>query len=133
MSESTSPRTTETPKDDAGREKRIRERLAAATPGPWDQYGTHVGSVAGYICAAAEPSGRYVPSDFRPVELNSERFAEAAANAHLIANAPSDLTFLLSVIDDLRDQLTHAASTFASNDEATCLTEAANRRGGETP
>ena len=90
MSESTSPRTTETPKDDAGREKQIREAVAYA---------------------------RHVQNRVRPPMTFDH----------------DEVGFLLSLIDDLRDQLTHAASTFASNDEATCLTEAANRRGGETP
>jgi hypothetical protein len=82
----------------------IRERLAAATPGPWEWW--------------PDPTGEDY-SVGRPEEVpgevgDSSQFvgtADEQADADLIANAPSDLTHLLSALsaaegerDGLQDQ-----------------------------
>lgn len=79
----------------------IRERLAKATPGPWwydatccNQWGeAHAGSVR-----APELDGDFIVK----VEPDAER---PEADAQLIANAPSDLAWLLSELDAVRQDV----------------------------
>lgn len=83
----------------------IRERLAKATPGPWERDDPNTNLIAGrckaghydYVCTvwrddvdhAICPHGR----------LEAEAEANQEANANLIANAPSDLDYTLSLIE----------------------------------
>ena len=75
----------------------IRERLAAATPGPWDERfdgGEYTIWSAGSI--------DHVPTDMALMILDGEGSPSDAvrADALLVANAPADLAFLLALVAD---------------------------------
>lgn len=77
----------------------ILERLAAATPGPWEV--EHVGPHGAYEggCNVVGPDGQWVANDV---------FAAACDDpddAHLIANAPADLQFLLAQVEEMGARL----------------------------
>lgn len=69
----------------------IRERLEAATPGPW-----HVNNDDGYWYIYG-PDNFQIHDQFN-TSGNAEGRAMAVANAALIANAPSDLAYLLDAL-----------------------------------
>lgn len=96
------------PLNDAEREREIRERLAAATPGPWcienEQSEDYI-----YVIADARAAVAEILKPF-----NSAAFDDAA----LIANAPSDLAFLLSLLDDLRGDRARLAAANAKMEDA---------------
>ena len=65
--------------------REIRERLSRATPGPW-RVRPDIGSIHG-------PDGK-------AIQTGGEHFTgeEPWANAHLVANTPSDLEYLLDLL-----------------------------------
>jgi hypothetical protein len=66
----------------------------AHTPGDWKVLGaTMVYADTGFVAVMLEPSTRY-SHQTKPVEIDSERFAEAVDNARLIAAAPDLLRCL---------------------------------------
>lgn len=85
----------------AEREQEIRERLAAATPGPWWVEGmggiTMDGKRDGYHVHANAPDGRL----FRVGAGNRS----SESDAELIANAPADLAYLLEELERVRKLL----------------------------
>lgn len=88
----------------------IRERLAAATPGPWELYATERNVIAitkgrmrsGYRREIVHWSG----FDYS----NIDDPGQVRANAALIAHAPSDLAYLLDEIARLIRELEAARS-----------------------
>jgi hypothetical protein len=77
----------------------IRERLAAATPGPW-----FVFNESGICSEPRGESGWPTPPDGRLIVTpwnDDEAGVDTGTNAALIANAPSDLTYLLDRLDAL--------------------------------
>ena len=83
----------------------IRERLAAATPGPWELYATERNVIAitkgrtrsGYLREIVHWSGFDCS--------NIDDTGKVRANAALIAHAPSDLAYLLDEIARLSREL----------------------------
>lgn len=108
----------------------IRERLGAATPGPWfwNSYsGVFAGGpeinprsydewwdaqeAAGATDADFEKGGRLYAEDYRrdplvahvPAIAGDTATGRHAADADFIANAPADVAYLLAEVDRLRD------------------------------
>ena len=98
----------------------IRERLAAATPGPWELYATERNVIAitkgrtrgGYLREIVHWSGFDCSNIDDPGKVR--------ANAALIAHAPSDLAYLLDEITRLTRELeaARAALTIAETTAA---------------
>jgi hypothetical protein len=87
----------------ADRTAEIRARLEAAdTPGPWeiepDEHGTRLGSKTRWV--------GHCPDCGTTAEFDS-------GDADLIANAPTDLAYLLARVEELGGQLAKARSTAA--------------------
>lgn len=83
----------------AARIAEIRERMAAATPGPWALYR-----------APEEPSEGWPVAQFRgwtvmSPPMHCDSLGSQHADAALIANAPDDLRFLLGELDKARGLL----------------------------
>lgn len=83
--------------------KSIRERLSAATPGPW-----RMGSLSSYNAATGEPEAfvyRLDSKDERETYHNRicvrghEDAMDCDADAEFIANAPSDIGYLLALVE----------------------------------
>src|SRR5690606_5333109 len=99
----------------------IRDRLAAATPGPWELYATERNVIAitkgrtrsGYLREIVHWSGFDCSNIDDPGQVR--------ANAALIAHAPSDLAYLLDEIARLSRELEEARELLrelAGGDEA---------------
>ena len=80
--------------DGPTREQEIRQRLEAATPGPWENNGGWA------IEGPFTPTGRLALG----VVVRNNR-ANALQDAKLIAHAPADLAYLLGEVAQLREQL----------------------------
>jgi len=85
----------------------IEARAKAATPGPWAVTGatiiySRLGKATVAEVSELDEKERYVR--FRPVELGSERFNEACANATLIAHAREDIPALIAELRKLREE-----------------------------
>lgn len=74
----------------AERLEAIRDRLHAATPGPWEQ--GHHWDASEWIKGGS--GGR----KFRPASDTSYEWIPTAADAEFIANAPEDIAFLLELV-----------------------------------
>lgn len=83
--------------------KSIKERLEAATPGPW-----RMGSLSSYNAATGEPEAfvyRLDSKDERETYHNRicvrghEDAMDCDADAEFIANAPSDIGYLLALVE----------------------------------
>src|SRR5690606_205615 len=101
----------------------IRERLAAATPGPWGLYATERNVIAitkgrtrsGYLREIVHWSGFDCSNIDDPGKVR--------ANAALIAHAPSDLAYLLDEIARLTRELEESR-----RERSAALTARASRR-----
>lgn len=84
------------------RQREIRDRLAAVTPGPWV-----VGEEVDGVYAGRRTVVRYMPPDrysTRIVSIGQTRGHDsqhAEANIEFIANAPADISWLLAEIERL--------------------------------
>lgn len=81
----------------------IRERLDAATPGPWRPDNDE----PGYVIAPDDPSGWDGYLIASTVDHDGGLFVQEH-NAELIAHAPQDLADLLAEVERLRDELAKA-------------------------
>jgi hypothetical protein len=87
----------------------IRERLEKATPGPWVNEGDVVADEQSIVVGVESYNWRFI------AHINSDTDdgletppispEEAKANAEFIANAPTDIAFLLDEFASLRSQL----------------------------
>jgi len=77
----------------------IRARLAKATPGPWRVESRHLGDSSAACISAGINSYGDGPESY-PIGILSKGTV-SDANADFIANAPTDIAFLLSEIDRL--------------------------------
>lgn len=85
--------------DEMTRLDEIEARLAAATPGPWEAYGTTVAAMTGPgDCGGCSglPSPEHEPSC-----LWSQIAGADEPDAELIAHAPADLSSLLAVVREV--------------------------------
>lgn len=85
--------------DEMTRLDEIAARLEAATPGPWEAYGTTVAAMTGPgDCGGCSglPSPEHEPSC-----LWSEIAGADEPDAELIAHAPADLSSLLAVVREV--------------------------------
>lgn len=87
----------------------IRERLEAATPGPWKTYKTHANAINLMVVAAREsPTSHTICEVARwPLELDE-------ANAEFIARAPEDIERLLELVDGMRDSIARLRAVAAN-------------------
>jgi hypothetical protein len=75
----------------------IRARLDAATPGPWEAV-----TPKRYAAVRSEKAGCYVYTQGKiPAETHPDTVARQQRDAHLIANAPTDLRALLDEVERL--------------------------------
>ncbi len=80
------------------RRKEIRERLEAATPGPWETgYEEHVTGDDEYVERWVESGGHRI--------LVLDPLNDGSANQNLIANAPADIAYLLAEVDRLEREV----------------------------
>ena len=89
---------------DAERLTEIRERWAAATPGPWCHRHANDGvkrTPLPEVCSEGAARG-----DWRPT-VASTSYDEAIANAAAIAAAPTDIADLLAEVERLRADAKH--------------------------
>src|SRR5690606_38007039 len=75
----------------------IRARLDAATPAPWTRFARNA--------AAPDEDDWYLGHDVHGPPRAQRGQIERVADAELIAHAPDDLAFLLSLVDQLQGQL----------------------------
>lgn len=94
--------------------KEIKERLEKATPGPWYYYGQVGWNGIAIGTAPEDPpkiSGKGYPHDgdddfnYNVVGVNYEHFSAKDEDCELIANAPSDIAFLLEWVEIARSAL----------------------------
>lgn len=111
-------------------EQAIRERLAAATEGPWfveyeseecPPFKPYAHAIYGPTMQGVLESG--VSDDFkaRYGHQMDEVVGVAAADAELIANAPTDLAALLTELDRLRGQITEARDGWCRVCDRVCM------------
>jgi hypothetical protein len=74
----------------------IEARLSAATPGPWER------SDDGFIYRGLFCSGNHIAQTWSKLETD---YSNAENNADLIANAPTDLRYLLDFAKAAREAL----------------------------
>ena len=86
----------------------ISARLNAATPGPWRVYvaiDARDHTVYGNFKSKPYLLAEIWHNGLRPNEEHGEFAQQQSHNADLIANAPSDITFLLSEVERLQGLL----------------------------
>ena len=87
----------------------IRERLAAATPGPWYVQSTTAcflnvqGGDRNSDSLYLAQMGYEPPTTSLYMDEGNPRYLNARADAEFIANAPADIATLLAHVDRLRD------------------------------
>ena len=103
------------------REEAIQARLDAATPGPWSTSGPDTIAQWGiydseWLVASAKAYDHDNAMSDKP-GARGPGYINPDANAELIANAPSDLAYLLAENDDLRARIDKALDVeiFAGN------------------
>jgi hypothetical protein len=75
----------------------IRARLDAATPGPWEAV-----TPKRYAAVRSEKAGCYVYTQGKiPADTHADTVTRQQRDAHLIANAPTDLRALLNEVERL--------------------------------
>jgi hypothetical protein len=75
----------------------IRARLDAATPGPWEAV-----TPKRYAAVRSEKAGCYVYTQGKiPADTHADTVTRQQRDAHLIANAPTDLRALLDEVERL--------------------------------
>jgi hypothetical protein len=87
----------------------IRNRLQAATPGPWTVQNA---TLNGHVLTRCVGTNNLVSDDDCIAELDVREGGRDAANADLIANAPTDIKQLLAHIDQLTRRLDAAEAAF---------------------
>lgn len=87
----------------------IRERLQAATPGPWTVQNS---TLNGHILTRCVGPNDLASDDDCVAELDVREGGLDAADADFIAHAPTDITQLLAHIDQLTQRLTAAEAAF---------------------
>ena len=82
----------------------IRARLDAATPGPWEAV-----TPKRYAAVRSERAGCYVYTQGKiPADAHPDTVARQQRDAHLIANAPTDLRALLDEVERLENDFAMA-------------------------
>ena len=109
----------------------IRERLDAATPGPWEAV-----TPKRYAAVRSEKAGCYVYTQGKiPADTHADTVTRQQRDAHLIANAPTDLRALLDEVERLtkrEDELVKAGlDLMVANKDLTAERDTAFRRGAE--
>lgn len=85
----------------AGRIDEIKARLAAATPGPWHSYASHVygaGKDGANICSGSELRSSTTVG-YYPARVGSPDLGETYANVAFIAAAPADIAYLVRRVE----------------------------------
>ncbi len=85
----------------ADRLEEIKARLAAATPGPWEESG---GTEFGFRIAATERESKRIVRELSIASSHGGN-VRAFADAALIAHAPTDLAYLIAEVEWLRREL----------------------------
>ena len=88
----------------------IRQRIAAATPGPWNLDYCERG---GFVVIATAQGKHVVIASRNDIPHLTEQFS---ANAHLIAHAPDDLAYLLGEVE----RLSRGCDTCRRNEYGEC-------------
>lgn len=102
----------------------IRARIAAATPGPWQYDGFVQDSTVNlsvYPCEKYDPNVEMQPIVDKTPALASDIHSEG--DAEMIANAPSDLAALVSIIDAVLEKHTSKQETYFGGGQATICRE----------
>ncbi|MFI5688444.1 hypothetical protein [Streptomyces sp. NPDC051636] len=87
----------------------IRDRLQAATPGPWTVQNA---TFNGHVLTRCVGTNDLVSDDDCIAELDVREGGRDAANADFIAHAPTDMAQLLAHIDQLNQRLAAAEAAF---------------------
>jgi hypothetical protein len=87
----------------------IRERLQAATPGPWTVQNA---TFHGHVLTRCVGTNDLASDDDCIAELDVRDGGRDAADADFIAHAPTDIAQLLAHVDQLTQRLTAAESAF---------------------